>query len=146
MKQYSDFQSSSYDLEACSWSNVPDEDFVLQDDKPWVIGEFVWTGFDYLGEPTPYDSWPSQVLILELTIAWVCLGPLLLIPKPLEYQGINPSYLATLELGRMKEKSLPFSYIRTTTVLNFYNGKRHGVQKNMHAPKSLSFNVDGCEI
>jgi beta-galactosidase len=37
MKQYSDFQSSSYDLEACSWSNVPDEDFVLQDDKPWVI-------------------------------------------------------------------------------------------------------------
>jgi beta-galactosidase len=38
MKQYSDFQSSSYDLEACSWSNVPDEDFVLQDDKPWVIG------------------------------------------------------------------------------------------------------------
>jgi beta-galactosidase len=40
MKQYSDFQSS-YDLEACSWSNVPDEDFVLQDDKPWVIGEFV---------------------------------------------------------------------------------------------------------
>jgi beta-galactosidase len=45
-------------LEACSWSNVPDEDFVLQDDKPWVI--VVWTGFDYLGEPTPYDeSWPS---------------------------------------------------------------------------------------
>lgn len=61
MKQYDDFQSSSYDLEACSWSNVPDEDFVLQDDKPWVIGEFVWTGFDYLGEPTPYDeSWPSR--------------------------------------------------------------------------------------
>jgi beta-galactosidase len=59
MKQYSDFQSSSYDLEACSWSNVPDEDFVLQDDKPWVL-VFVWTGFDYLGEPTPYDGWPSR--------------------------------------------------------------------------------------
>jgi beta-galactosidase len=54
-------QCSSYDLEACSWSNVPDDDFVLQDDKPWVIGEFVWTGFDYLGEPTPYDDfWPSR--------------------------------------------------------------------------------------
>ena len=61
MKQYDDFQSSSYDLEYCSWSNVPDDDFVLQDDKPWVIGEFVWTGFDYLGEPTPYDEmWPSR--------------------------------------------------------------------------------------
>jgi len=33
----------------------------LQDDKPWVIGEFVWTGFDYLGEPTPFDQfWPSR--------------------------------------------------------------------------------------
>lgn len=61
MKKYPDFQSSSYDLEYCSWSNLPDDDFVLQDDKPWVMGEFVWTGFDYLGEPTPYDqAWPSR--------------------------------------------------------------------------------------
>jgi len=60
-KTYDDFQSSSYDLEACSWSNVPDEDFVWQDDYDWVIGEFVWTGFDYLGEPTPYnEAWPSR--------------------------------------------------------------------------------------
>lgn len=61
MKQYSDYQCSSYDLEACSWSNIPEDDFTLQDDNPWVIGEFVWTGFDYLGEPTPYDTkWPSR--------------------------------------------------------------------------------------
>ncbi len=60
-KTYDDFQSSSYDLEACRWSNVPDEDFVWQDDYDWVIGEFVWTGFDYLGEPTPYnEAWPSR--------------------------------------------------------------------------------------
>lgn len=60
-KQYDDLHCSSYDLEYCSWSNLPDDDFVLQDDKPWVIGEFVWTGFDYLGEPTPYDEmWPSR--------------------------------------------------------------------------------------
>lgn len=60
-KQYPDLQSSSYDLECCAWSNLPDDDFVLQDDMPWVIGEFVWTGFDYLGEPTPYDEhWPSR--------------------------------------------------------------------------------------
>lgn len=61
MVRYPDFQSSSYDLEACKWSNVPEEDFVLQDDYDWVIGEFVWTGFDYLGEPTPYnEAWPSR--------------------------------------------------------------------------------------
>ena len=56
-----DGQCSSYDVEWCSWSNLPDDDWVWQDDKQWVIGEFVWTGFDYLGEPTPYDEyWPSR--------------------------------------------------------------------------------------
>ena len=60
-KQYDDNQSSSYDFEACPWSQVPDDEFVKQDDLGFVIGEFVWTGFDYLGEPTPYDSkWPSH--------------------------------------------------------------------------------------
>jgi beta-galactosidase len=56
-----DGQCSSYDVEYCSWSNLPDDDWVWQDDQPWVIGEFVWTGYDYLGEPTPYDEyWPSR--------------------------------------------------------------------------------------
>jgi len=60
-KKYPDNQSSSYDLEACVWSQTPDEEFVKQDDLGFVIGEFVWTGFDYLGEPTPYDEvWPSH--------------------------------------------------------------------------------------
>lgn len=56
-----DGQCSGYDIEQCSWSNLPDDDWRYQDDKPWVIGEFVWTGYDYLGEPTPYDTyWPSR--------------------------------------------------------------------------------------
>ncbi len=60
-KTWDDLQCSSYDMVSCSWSNLPEEDFVLQDDKDWVIGEFVWTGFDYLGEPTPYGmEWPSR--------------------------------------------------------------------------------------
>ncbi|MCX6307389.1 MAG: beta-galactosidase, partial [Bacteroidia bacterium] len=46
-KQYDDRQCSSYDLEYCSWSNLPEEDFIMEDTKPWVIGQFVWTGFDY---------------------------------------------------------------------------------------------------
>ncbi len=58
---YPDGQCSSYDTEYCSWSNLPDDDWQMQDDRKWVIGEFVWTGFDYLGEPTPYDEyWPSR--------------------------------------------------------------------------------------
>ena len=59
--QHPDGQCSGYDVEWCPWSNLPDDDWRWQDDKPWVIGEFVWTGFDYLGEPTPYDEyWPSR--------------------------------------------------------------------------------------
>ena len=56
-----DGQCSSYDVEYCAWSNLPDDDWVWQDDYKWVIGEFVWTGYDYLGEPTPYDEyWPAR--------------------------------------------------------------------------------------
>ena len=54
-------QCNSYDVDYGSWSNLPDDDFMMQDDYPWTIGQFVWTGFDYLGEPTPYDRyWPSR--------------------------------------------------------------------------------------
>ncbi len=59
---YDNHQSSSYDTEFCYWSNIPDIDFAADDDHPWMIGQFVWTGFDYLGEPSPYDTdaWPNH--------------------------------------------------------------------------------------
>ncbi len=50
-----DFQVTSYDLSAPQWATTPDTEFKGQDKNPSVAGEFVWTGFDYLGEPTPYD-------------------------------------------------------------------------------------------
>lgn len=57
-----DHQSSSYDTEYCFWSNIPDNDFAADEDYDWCIGQFVWTGFDYLGEPSPYDTdaWPNH--------------------------------------------------------------------------------------
>ena len=51
-----DFHVSSYDLYACPWSQTPDTEFRAQDENPEIAGEFVWTGFDYIGEPTPYNS------------------------------------------------------------------------------------------
>ncbi len=48
-------QMSSYDLYAPSWATPPDWEFKGQEQYPFSAGEFVWTGFDYLGEPTPYD-------------------------------------------------------------------------------------------
>lgn len=54
-------QCSSYDTDFCYWSNLPEADFIMMDDRSWTMGQFVWTGFDYLGEPTPYDEyWPSR--------------------------------------------------------------------------------------
>ena len=61
MAKYEDHQASSYDVEHCGWSNLPEDDWMWHEDYDCCIGEFVWTGFDYLGEPTPYYSdWPSH--------------------------------------------------------------------------------------
>ena len=50
-------QVSSYDLNAPYWAEIADDDFMWQQDEEYIAGEFVWTGFDYLGEPTPYSNW-----------------------------------------------------------------------------------------
>jgi beta-galactosidase len=56
-----EYHSSSYDLEFPRWASSPDREFMAQDSCPWMLGEFVWTGIDYLGEPTPYNTeWPSR--------------------------------------------------------------------------------------
>lgn len=49
-------QISAYELYAPSWASSPDYVFKQQDAYPYVAGEFVWTGWDYIGEPSPYDS------------------------------------------------------------------------------------------
>lgn len=52
---------SAYEMAAPAWAYYPEREWASQDDCPWVAGEFIWTGFDYLGEPTPYYSeWPSR--------------------------------------------------------------------------------------
>jgi len=135
-KQYPDFQSSSYDLEACSWSNVPDEDFVLQDDKPWVIGEFVWTGFDYLGEPTPYDeSWPSRS-------SYFGISDLAGLPKDrfYLYRSRWNTEKETLHIlphwnweGREGQLTPVFVYTNYDSAELFVNGKSMGIQKKSNA-------------
>ena len=139
-KQYPDFQSSSYDLEYCSWSNVPDDDFVLQDDKPWVIGEFVWTGFDYLGEPTPYDeSWPSRS-------SYFGINDLAGLPKDRYYlyRSRWNTKATTLHIlphwnweGREGQTTPVFVYTSYNSAELFINGKSRGVQtKNKNTPQN----------
>jgi len=57
-----DFQMSSYDLYGPGWSVSPDAQFRALEEAPFVAGEFVWTGFDYLGEPTPYNRDATNLL------------------------------------------------------------------------------------
>jgi beta-galactosidase len=131
-KQYDDHQCSSYDMEYCSWSNLPEDDFVLQDDKPWVIGEFVWTGFDYLGEPTPYDDkWPSRS-------SYFGMIDLAGIPKDrfYLYRSRWNTTEKTLHIlphwnweGREGETTPVFVYTSYDSAELFVNGKSMGIQR-----------------
>ena len=52
---------SDYGLSAPAWAYYAERELAAQEDYPFVMGEFIWTGFDYLGEPTPYyTEWPSR--------------------------------------------------------------------------------------
>ena len=131
-KTYEDLQCSSYDLEYCSWSNIPEEDFVLQDDKDWVIGEFVWTGFDYLGEPTPYDKyWPSRS-------SYFGICDLAGLPKDRYYlyRSRWNTKDETLHIlphwnweGREGQTTPVFVYTNYPSAELFINGKSQGIQK-----------------
>lgn len=61
MEGRANFQVSSYDLYAPRWAWPPDDEFRAEDEHPYVAGEFVWTGFDYLGEPTPYGGYLTEI-------------------------------------------------------------------------------------
>ena len=59
--KHEDLSISAYELEAPEWAYYAEREFVAQDDLEYVCGEYVWTGLDYLGEPTPYyHEWPSR--------------------------------------------------------------------------------------
>lgn len=129
---YDDHQSSSYDLEYCSWSNIPDIDFARAEDHDWTIGQFVWTGFDYLGEPSPYDTdaWPnhsSMFGIIDLSS----------IPKDRYYlyRSVWNKEAETLHIlphwnweGREGEKTPVFVYTNYPSAELFINGKSYGRQ------------------
>lgn len=139
---YDDHQSSGYDLEACSWSNVPDEDFALADDYDWTLGQFVWTGFDYLGEPSPYDTnaWPSHSSVFGII-------DLASLPKDRYYlyRSLWNKRDNTLHVlphwtwpGREGENTPVFVYTSYPEAELFVNGKSYGKQRKLDAKAALS--------
>jgi beta-galactosidase len=149
MKQYDDRQSSSYDLEYCYWSNLPEDDFVMQDDKDWVIGEFVWTGFDYLGEPTPYDEmWPSRS-------SYFGIVDLAGLPKDRFYLYRSRWNTAdeTLHVlphwnweGREGETTPVFVYSSYNSAELFVNGKSMGIQKKHSGSKQNRYRLMWMDV
>lgn len=128
-----DNQSSSYDVEYCSWSNIPDDDFAAEDNLPYDMGQFVWTGFDYLGEPSPYDTdaWPSHS-------SYFGIIDLASIPKDRYYLyrskwNKNDHTLHILPHwnweGREGEVTPIFVYTDSPKAELFINGKSHGVRE-----------------
>lgn len=140
MQRYDDHQSSSYDVEHCNWSNLPEDDFIQHEDYPYCIGEFVWTGFDYLGEPTPYyTDWPSHSSLFGI----IDLAGL---PKDRYY--LYRSHWnreeETLHIlphwnwkGREGETTPIFVYTNYPAAELFINGKSQGIQR-----KDLSIRVE----
>ena len=56
---HEDMQCSSYDNSVVLWGDSAESSWLIDRERPFVLGEFIWTGFDYLGEPTPYP-WPAK--------------------------------------------------------------------------------------
>lgn len=137
---YDDHQCSGYDLESCSWSNVPDEDFALADDYNWTLGQFVWTGFDYLGEPSPYDTdaWPSHSSVFGII-------DLASLPKDRYYlyRSLWNKQAHTLHIlphwtwpGREGEVTPVFVYTDYPEAELFINGKSLGRQRKLTAAEA----------
>jgi beta-galactosidase len=69
-QKHPSLQISGYDIISPKWAYCPDVEFTFQDRFPGILGEFVWTGFDYIGEPTPFfdyhagadnsQDWPAR--------------------------------------------------------------------------------------
>lgn len=127
-----DHQSSSYDNETCDWSNTPDIDFYM-DEQPWVLGQFVWTGFDYLGEPSPYDTdaWPSHSSVFGIV-------DLASLPKDRYYlyRSVWNTEDATLHIlphwnwkGREGQVTPIFVYTSYPKAELFINGKSQGIRE-----------------
>ena len=128
-----DHQSCSYDTGHCDWSNIPDEDLAADEDYPWCIGQFVWTGFDYLGEPSPYDTdaWPNHSSVFGIV-------DLASIPKDRYYLyrslwNENDETLHVLPhwnwKGREGEITPVFVYTSYPSAELFINGESQGVRR-----------------
>jgi beta-galactosidase len=134
-------QVSSYDLHAPEWAEIADDDFMWQQEEPYIVGEFVWTGFDYLGEPTPYDpsSMKKAGMSDSLTSVSSYFGIFDLVGLPKDRYYLYKSYWnqddTTVHIlphwnwpGRDGQQTPVFVYTNGDCAELFLNGKSLGTQ------------------
>lgn len=134
-------QVSSYDLNAPDWAEIADDDFMWQQDEPYIAGEFVWTGFDYLGEPTPYSNREVKALGMTDSSASVSsyfgIFDLVGIPKDRYYlyksywkpEDLTVHILPHWNWPDLVGKTIPvFVYTNGDCAELFLNGKSLGMQ------------------
>jgi beta-galactosidase len=142
-----DLTVSAYELAAPVWAYYPEREFAAQDDMPYMVGEFVWTGMDYLGEPTPYyNKWPSRS-------SYFGIVDLAGLPKNRFYgyqaHWTNKEVLHVFPHwnweGREGERIPVHVYTNYPTVELFVNGVSLG-KKHLAQSGSVSTDKDGREI
>jgi beta-galactosidase len=146
-QKHPSLQLTSYDVIAPPWAYIPDVEFDAQEKNPNVLGEFVWTGFDYLGEPTPYfggrgntndADWPSRS-------SYFGIVDLAGFPKDRFY--LYQSHWTTKPMvhllphwnwAGMEGKPIPvMCYTNAEEVELFLNGKSLGRKKRFSEPVEL---------
>ncbi|NJB35196.1 beta-galactosidase GalB [Croceivirga sp. JEA036] len=138
-----DLQVSSYDvINGPPWAYPPDVEFDTQAANPYLLGEFMWTGFDYLGEPTPYggrdnstngywnDDWPSHASYF---------APVDLVGLPKDRFYLYQSQWTTAPMvhvlphwnweGKEGQQIPVFAYTNAEEVELFVNGKSYGKKR-----------------
>ena len=136
---------TSYDVIAPPWAYIADVEWDAQEKNPSLLGEFVWTGFDYLGEPTPYFNgrntdadWPSRS-------SYFGIVDLAGFPKDRFY--LYQSHWTTKPMihvlphwnwSGMEGKPIPVMvYTNTEEAELFLNGKSLGRKKRFSEPVEL---------
>ena len=129
-------QVDSYDLNSAAWSDIPDVEFKLMENDDFVAGEFVWTGFDYIGEPTPFAQ--------EARSSYFGIVDLCGIPKDRFY--LYRSYwrpdVTTIHIlphwnwpDRVGQTVPVFVYTNGDSAALFLNGKSLGRRSKGHLPE-----------
>lgn len=145
-----ELQISSYDMNAPFWAEPPDLDWDWQENDEYVCGEFVWTGFDYIGEPTPYNytMLHDGTITLDQTAKSSYFGIVDLVGIPKDRFYLYRSYWApekkTVHLlphwnweGLEGEDIPVFVYTNGDKAELFVNGKSQGFREKKPTSDSL---------